>query len=149
MAGSDWPRCVRWRINGDGVAEMSEKSSIPPVDDQPSASSGTAARHPDETGQRRPICVDLTDEQRKALKPLFYAAAQASDAGLPGMLVAQVFAYDMRVGFVSHEQARILTDDQNARVWSAASAQASQASRSSSDHPGAIPGTDANATQAE
>ena len=75
---------------------MSEKQVIPPSDDQPSASSGTAARHPDETGMGRPM--------------LYHADWLA---------------------------------------WANAAPWLFGASRSRSDHPGAIPGTDANATQAE
>lgn len=47
--------------------------------------------------------IRLTKSQREAVAPLLEYLAQAEREDKPGMLVAQVFRSEMRVGVLSHE----------------------------------------------
>lgn len=63
----------------------------------------------------KPLIIELTPMQRLQLTPLFELARIENQAGSPGMLVAQPIRDDstgecyMRVGFLPHEKAKLLT----------------------------------------
>ena len=185
---------------------------MPPVDDQPSASSGTAARHPDDTGmdslpQRLfdetarieqilhfgsmfgdgespspPMeeFMDDSDWYEQCLPDLPKWVIKALDRG--GQAARDAFSqwinderkYGFALQFATPVMEHIKTGGETlTRSYSwgcyrahwvyagtfaaavekgfawVAEWRAVESSRSRSDHPGAIPGTDANATQAE
>lgn len=51
------------------------------------------------------VRVHLDDEQTAQIKPMLRLVREASDAGKPGFLCAQVFADEMFVFFIDHERA--------------------------------------------
>jgi hypothetical protein len=53
----------------------------------------------------KPIVLDLTPEQLLELAPLLQRIGELSDAGTPGMLLAQIAAGQMRCGVLSHAHA--------------------------------------------
>lgn len=62
----------------------------------------------------KPLKIPLTQEQEQLLEPLFARCRQEHEAGSPGMLVAQPVRDEngecyMRVGFLPHEKAKLLT----------------------------------------
>lgn len=57
-----------------------------------------------------PVIVDLTDEQQQQMGHLLAYAGDLAEAGTPGMVLAQVFRGQMRVGVMPPDKAVALQE---------------------------------------
>ncbi|MES9841193.1 MAG: hypothetical protein ABW134_11625 [Candidatus Thiodiazotropha endolucinida] len=53
------------------------------------------------------MIVELTEEQMAEVAPLLAKASKDSEAGKPGIVIAQVFSDAIQVGFLPHEKAKL------------------------------------------